>query len=116
MCCLEERGASWKKQAEQQEGQEGALPGFDVPSWVEEKEEVDEAEVTGKELELGNVLVSGTSGLVAGLVSLGTEVLLVDVAGVICVCVMRCCTGCINVVLKRVTTAQKKAQVHRGWV
>lgn len=105
MCCLEEKGASWKKQAEQQEGQERALPEYDVPSWVEEKEEADEAEVTGKELELGNVLVSGISGLV----SLGTEVLLVDVAGIVCVCVMRCCTGCVNVVLTRVTTVEKKS-------
>lgn len=111
MCCLEEKGGSWKKQAEQQEGQEGALPGYDVPSWVEEREEADEAEVTGKELELGNVLVSGTSGLVAGLVSLGTEVLLVDVPGVVCVWVTRCCTGCVTFVLMWVTTAERKAQV-----
>lgn len=92
--------------AEQQEGQEGALPGYDVPSWVEEREETDEAEVAGKELELGNIPVSGTSGLVAGLVSLGTEVLLVDVAGVVCVCETRCCTGCVNVVLMWVTTTE----------
>lgn len=91
--------------AEQQEEQEGALPGYDVPSWVEEREEADEAEVTGKELELG------TSGLVAGLISLGTEVLLVDVAGVVCVCMTRCCTGCVNVVLTWVTTTERKAQV-----
>lgn len=37
--------------------------------------------MTGEEL--GNVLVSGISGLVAGLVSLRTEVLLVDVTGVV---------------------------------
>lgn len=77
MRCLGEKGGSWKKQAEQQEG---ALPGYDVPSWVEDRE-ADEAEVTGEEL--GNVLVSGISGLVAGLVSLRTEVLLVDVTGVV---------------------------------
>lgn len=64
--------------------------------------------MTGKELELGIVL--GTPGLVAGLVSLGTEVLLVDVAGVACVCVTRCCTGCVNVVLMWVTTTERKAQ------
>lgn len=67
--------------------------------------------MTGKELELGNVLVSGISGLVAGLVSLGTEVLLVDVAGVVCVCLTRCCTGCVNVVLMWVTTTERKTQV-----
>lgn len=106
MCCLGEKGGSWKKQAEQQEG---TLPGYDVLSWVEEREEAVEAEVTGKEL--GNVLVSGTSGLVAGLVSLRTEVLLVYVAGVVCVCVARCCTGCVNVVLKWVTTMEREAQV-----
>lgn len=93
------------------EGQEGALPGYDVASWVEEREEADKAEVTGEELEPGNVLVSGTPGLVAGLVSLGTEVLLVGVAGVACVCVTRCCTGGVNVVLMCVTTTDGKAQV-----
>ncbi|PKU37874.1 hypothetical protein llap_11824 [Limosa lapponica baueri] len=115
MCCLGENGGSWKGQAEQQEGQEGPLPGCDgVKDTVEEGEETDEAEVAGKELGLGDILVSGASGLLAGLVSLGIEVLLVDVAGVL-FCVTRRCTACDFVGLPWVTTTERKAQVDQGW-
>lgn len=114
MCCLGENGWSWKEQAEQQEGEELALPGCDglnhVEDTVEEGAEADEAEVAGKELGLRDILVSGTSGLLAGLVSLGTEVLLADVAGVV-FCVMRCCRMCGFSGLLWVTTTERKAQV-----
>lgn len=63
-----------------------------------------------KELGLGDMLVSGTSELLAGLASLGTEVLLADVAGVVS-CVMRCCRRCGFVGLLWVTTTDRKAQV-----
>lgn len=66
--------------------------------------------MTGKELGLGDILVSGTSGLLAGLASLRTEVLLVDVAGVV-FCVTTCCTTCGFVGLLWVTTTERKAQV-----
>lgn len=86
---------TWKEQAEEHEGQEGALPGCDglnrVEDTAEEGIEADEAEVVNKELELGDILVSGTSGLLVGLASLGTVVLLADMAGVV-FCVVRCCT------------------------
>lgn len=112
MCCLGENGASWKEQAEQQEAQDGALPGCDgVKDTVEEGEEADEAEMAGKEVGLGNILVSGTSGLLAGLVPLMTEVLLVDVAGLV-FCVTRCCTTC-GVVVLWVTTTERKATVDQ---
>lgn len=114
MCCLGENGGRWKDEAEQQEGQEGVLPGCDglnhVEDTVEEGEETAEAEVAGTELGLGDILVSGTSGLLAGLASLGTKVLLEDMAGVI-FCVMRCCTTRGFVGFVWVTTTGKKTHV-----
>lgn len=115
MCSLGENGGSWKEQSEQQEGPEGGLPGCDglncVDDTVEEGEEADEAEVAGKELGFGDILVSGTSGLLAGLASLGAMVPLTDVAGVV-FCVVRCCTRCCFVGLLWVTTTERKAQIH----
>lgn len=47
--------------------------------------------MVNKELGLGDIVVSGTSGLLVGLASLRTVVLLADIAGVV-FRVMRCCT------------------------
>lgn len=69
--------------------------------------------MTGKELGLGDVFVSGTSGLLAGLASLETEVwevLLANVTGVV-FCVMNCGTLCGTVGLLWVTATGRKAQV-----
>lgn len=113
-CSLGENGGSWKEQAEEQEGREGALPGCDglncVEDKVEEGKEADEPEVVGKELGLGDMLLSGISGLLAGLASLETEVLLVEVV-VVVFCVMRCSTRCDFVGLLWVTTTERKAPV-----
>lgn len=83
----ERNGVSWKEKAEKQEGQEEALPGLsDVENTAGVMEEV-EAEVAGKELGLGDILVSGTSGLLTG-----PEVLL-DVAGVVFCVLSSCCAS-----------------------
>jgi len=62
---------------------------------------------------LGDILVSGTSGLLAELASLRTEVLLVDVARVV-FCVIRCCTRCGIVGLLWVTTTERHRLTDSG--
>lgn len=70
--------------------------------------------VAGKEVGLTDILVSGTSGLLAVLAPVETkvlEVLLDSVTGVV-FCVMRCGTVCGMVGLLWVTATGRKAQVN----